>query len=1000
MRHTSTLLWSSTALVALVAFASPAAAQQVDPATPPDPNVEAQTTPAPTDEQGSPQTDDAVQTASGQDQATVPGETIVVTGLRRSLATSQNIKRNSEQIVDAIVAEDIGKLPDRTVSEALARIPGVSVERQAAEAGDVFVRGLRDPATTYNGRDIFTAEVRQVSPQDFPAGGVAALEVFKSQTADQIEGNLAGLINVRSRRPFDFRGREIAGALNVTRADLSKDWAWNGNLLVSDRWSVGDGGELGGLLNFSYTELTYEDHVRFNSGDFFGINPSAGDSNVFCDNFDMGCLGGAPAFNVPGTTVRVPVVVGLFMNAGKRWRPSLNAAIQYKVNPDLQFYVDGLYQGFRREVSDRSLFVPLFAFRNYTNVEIEGQGDLYGYPSRLTANSPNCCTPDGFQAAAKEKTNTYQIAGGAVYDIDTVRLAFDVARTDSQFDLSVYSVDYRLGNSPTIDVQFDGPGDGGAQFDFTGSDTTDPNNYRSFGIFDRHLVAKGDDWQARVDLTLRDVATWARGIDLGLRFNNRDAGFENAERFSRNGTGGLFSEFPLDFQTVRWRFRDGNNGVDTLILPTYDSIRDSIGELRTIAGFLPGRPQPGLEEVTQDRTGPSDDYTAGEKGYTGYAQLRYGFDAGNVPIDGAIGIRAVKTKFHLDGFREELFPGPDNDLAFPVEFSNNYTDYLPNASVRARLTDQLQLRAAYTETRRRPDFAQLSPGLRLDPPPGPGQVQTGRGGNPNLDRITSENYDLSLEYYFARTGFAALALFRRDVDDFILTFDEVRDIPDVGPARISGPVNVPNGRLQGAEAQFRTFFDFDFVPEWAQGFGTELNLTYIDHRLDAPGADDLPDIKFPDVSKWTYNLVGFYERGPLSARLAYNRRSKYVQIYEATPDAVIEREFTRGVSRLDGSISYTLSDTLTLAADVSNILGKPFRNFRTTEDNFVFPRDVRYEERVYSFGIRARLGGGGRSAPPPAPVTLPPPPPPPPAMQPAPVMAPPPPPPPPPGERG
>ena len=936
MRFKTFVLCTSSALVLA---ATPAWAQDTG-------TEQAQEQPVDT-EAGAAQTNDAA-----EDE----GETIVVTGLRRSLQSSQNIKRTADQIVDVIVAEDIGKLPDRTVSEALARVPGVTVERQVGEAGDVFVRGLRDPATTYNGREIFTAEVRNVAPQDFPAGGVAALEVFKSLTAEQVEGNLAGLINVRSRRPFDFRGLELAGSLNVTYADLAKDAAWNGNLLASNRWDVGDGGELGALLNVSYTELTYQDHVRFDSGDFFGINPSAANPDVYCDNFDFGCLGGAPAFNVPGTTVRVPAVIGLFMNAGKRWRPSANGAIQYKVNPDLEFYIDGLYQGFRREVSDRSFNVPLFAFRNYTNVEFAGDGDLFSYPSRLTANSPNCCRPDGFQAATREKTDTYQIAGGAIWDTDRIRVVADIARTDSRFDLSVNSVDYQLVNSPTIDVLFDGPGDGGAQFEFTGSDTTDPANYRSFGIFDRQLIAKGDDWQARLDLTFRDVTPWLRGIDVGLRFNDRDAGFTNAERFTRNGTGGLFSALPLEFQQVDWRFRDGNNGVNTLILPTYDSIRGAIVELRQIAGFLPGRPQPGLEEVTQDRTGPSDDYTANEKAYTAYAQLRYAFDTGSVPIDGAVGIRAIRTEFSLQGSREELIPGPANDRVFPVTFSNDYTDYLPNASIRARFTDRLQLRAAYTETRRRPDFGQLSPGLRLDPPPGPGQQQTGRGGNPTLQPVTSNNYDLSLEYYFARTGFAALALFRRDVSDFIIDVTEVRDIPDVGPVRISGPVNAPSGRLQGVEAQFRTFFDFEFVPTWARGFGTELNVTYIDNRLDAPVADvDLPDIKFPDVSKWSYNLVGFYEQGPITARVAYNRRSKYVQIFQAVPDGVIEREFTNGVSRLDASLGYTLNENITIAADVSNILGKPFRNFRTTEDNFIFPRDVRYEERVYSIGIRARM---------------------------------------------
>jgi len=950
MRLKSIIL-SSTCLAMFVLGAAPAAAQAGQ-ATPPDPDVEAQATPAP--DAGSPQTDDAVQGADGSDQVG-EGEEIVVTGLRRSLQTSQNIKRNSDQIVDVIVAEDIGKLPDRTVSEALARVPGVSVERAQAEAGDVFVRGLRDPATTYNGREIFTAEARNVAPQDFPAGGVAALEVYKSLTAEQVEGNLAGSINVRSRRPFDFKGFELAGSLNGTYADLAKDKAWNGNVLVSNRWDVGDGGEIGALLNVSYTELTYQDHIRFNSGDFFGINPSAANPSVYCDNFDFGCLGGAPAFNVPGVTVRVPAVVGLFMNAGTRKRPSANGSLQYKVNSNLQFYVDGLYQGFRREVSDRSFNVPLFAFRNYTNVGIAGQGALYKYPSGLTANAPNCCRPDGFQAATREKTDTYQFAGGAIWETDRIRLAADVARTTSKFDLSVNSVDYQLVNSPTIDILFDGPDDGGAQFNFTGSNTADPANYRSFGIFDRHLVARGDDWQARVDLSIRDVTPWARAIDLGVRYNTRDASFFNAERFTRNGTGGAFSAFPLQFQPVDFRFRDGNGGVDTLLLPTYDSIRGAIVQLRQIAGFTAGVPQPGLEEVTQDRTGPADDFTANEKSYTAYAQLRYGFDAGSIPIDGVIGLRAVRTEFDLHGSREQIFNGPANDQVFPVEFNQAYTDYLPNVSVRAKFTDKLQLRAAYTETRRRPDFGQLRPGLRIDPPPGPGQVQTGSGGNPNLRPITSKNYDVSLEYYFARTGFLALAAFRRDVSDFIVDVTEVRDIPNVGPVRISGPVNARSGRLQGIEAQFRTFFDFEFMPSWTHGFGTEVNVTYIKNRLDAPIGANLGDIKFPDVSKWSYNLVGFYEKGPLTARLAYNHRSKYVQIFEATPNAIIEREFTNGVSRLDGSIGYTISENLTIAADVSNILGKPFRNFRTTEDGFIFPRDVRYEERVYSVGIRARF---------------------------------------------
>lgn len=190
MRFKSVILCSASA--AVLALSSPAAAQaQPDLATPPDPTVEAQETPAPTEEEGSPQTDDPVQSATGEDSPE-PSDTIVVTGLRRSLESAKNIKRNSEQIVDAIVAEDIGKLPDITASAALARVPGVQVNRAAGEAAQVQVRGLPDLSTTYNGREIFTSFGRFVAIQDFPVGSVAALEVYKSSTANLIKAASAG----------------------------------------------------------------------------------------------------------------------------------------------------------------------------------------------------------------------------------------------------------------------------------------------------------------------------------------------------------------------------------------------------------------------------------------------------------------------------------------------------------------------------------------------------------------------------------------------------------------------------------------------------------------------------------------------------------------------------------------------------------------------------------------------------------------------------------------
>jgi iron complex outermembrane receptor protein len=193
-------------------------------------------------------------------------EEIVVVGLQRSMQKAQATKRDAEQIVDTVLAQDIGKLPDVTVSETAARIPGVQVDRARGEAaGQVLVRGLPDLTTTYNGREIFTAETRSVALGDFPSGGIAALNVYKTTTADQIEGGIAGLIDVRSQRPFNFDGFSIAAASWGTYANQAGNFDPNGNILVTDRWQTGVG-EVGALINFSYNRLNYLDSARWNTG--------------------------------------------------------------------------------------------------------------------------------------------------------------------------------------------------------------------------------------------------------------------------------------------------------------------------------------------------------------------------------------------------------------------------------------------------------------------------------------------------------------------------------------------------------------------------------------------------------------------------------------------------------------------------------------------------------------------------------------------------------------
>jgi TonB-dependent receptor len=280
-------------------------------------------------------------------------------------------------------------------------------------------------------------------------------------------------------------------------------------------------------------------------------------------------------------------------------------------------------------------------------------------------------------------------------------------------------------------------------------------------------------------------------------------------------------------------------------------------------------------------------------------------------------------------------------------------------------------------------------------------VRAGSGGNPFLKPFTSWNYDASLEYYFSRTGFAAVGAFHRDIRGFIATqtFVYPNADPVTGfPLEITGPVNTEKGKIDGLEAQVKTFFDFDFMPSWARSFGIDANVSYINARADfvilsdptrnPPFPGFTKRLPIPDVSTWNYNITGMYERGPLSARLSYSWRGKYPE-GGLTNDRTFTRQgFAHPSPRLDFSTSYTVNDNLTLFFDWTNILGRPFRsdivrnNYNPTgtiTSTEIFPMVVRYEETVLAGGIRFRFGREASPAapPPPPPVVLPPPPPPP-----------------------
>ncbi len=939
------ILKTSVSLLAIAAaMASASASAQADPA-----DASASSMPMsaqdPIQSSAAPAGGDVTTVAGTTDTAQIgandEGAEIVVTGLRRSVQGAQAIKRDSDQILDAVVAEDIGKLPDNNAAEALARITGVQVSRSQDEANGVSVRGLPDVTTTFNGRELYTAEGRQVAFQDFPAASLAGIEVYKSTTADLVEGGIAGLVNVRSRRPFDLEGFQIAGAIRGIYGNQARKVDPQGSLLISDRFDTSIG-EFGALINVSYTQTNYLTSARWDSGDVQAPNAEQ-------------------PVTTPGVgrDFRIPESVGIFYNRGKRWRPSVNTSLQWRPSNTVELYLEGLYQGYRGRESNDELAIRLKNGNPTLSNIVLDENDPGKVKSLTVSNGQGSIGTDLFRGVPHSTTNTYQFATGGKIEFGQATLTTDLAYTDTRNYFTDYGFDFAAREPATADIEFDIDHDyGGVEFSLPGFDLADPNNYVIRGIFDRRREGRGSGWQWRNDLTLDVDVAGIDKIQFGTRYTTRKSTFADGTRYANIraqrvplldapiGEGGLIDPGfrGSDAQPTRQWYApvagDIFGNIDALRKFAQDRLRISnLGN----ADQQPEVWDPALPVYTTQ-------FRADEKSYAVYGQVHYTFDVAGIPLDGVVGTRIVNTTIGTTG------QGSVDGVPNVVDDSKNYLDILPNVSLRARLTEKLQFRASATETRTRPTFSQTNPAFLLSRDAVNLGDYNGSSGNIDLAPIQSKNYDASLEWYFSRTGSLTGAVFRRKLRGFISNYTTFQDVSGFGNIRVTRPENAGEGRIQGAELAFTTFFDF--LPGFLSGFGTQLNGTYLDGEQALPNVlgEQGRRVRVPNTSKWTYNANLLYEKGPISVRLAYNYRTDWVNFYNNTEsEAAVAGEFTKATSRLDFSASVTPVEYLTVTIDATNLTGVPFQNVRNFSDTQSYPRDVRYEARTFSLGARFRF---------------------------------------------
>lgn len=293
------------------------------------------------------------QTAEQDEKKDASVEEVVVTGMRSDLQNAQEIKRNSDTFVDAISADDIGSLPDRSVLEAMSRVPGVSIERFAAandpdhkgvEGSGAVIRGMSQTRSEFNGRDSFTANSgRGLSFQDVPPELMAGVDVYKNQTADMIEGGISGTVSLRTRKPFDQDGRVFSFSADGTYADMTEELTPTVSFLFSDRWDT-SAGEFGFLINASDSNLEasshgaqvdrYEFRRLTGNGIFPGFgyvtNPYTYDGSLVTGGPNSGTPPLNPDTDIGTQGVLIPNGMNMFMKTDTRDRTGIALATQWE----------------------------------------------------------------------------------------------------------------------------------------------------------------------------------------------------------------------------------------------------------------------------------------------------------------------------------------------------------------------------------------------------------------------------------------------------------------------------------------------------------------------------------------------------------------------------------------------------------------------------------------------------------------------------------------------
>lgn len=849
-------------------------------------------------------------------------ETVVVTGLRHSIQTSIASKRNSDNVVEVISAEDIGKLPDVSIAESLARLPGLAGQRVAGRVQTIQIRGLSGDfaGTLLNGRQqVTTGDNRGVEFDQFPSELINSATVYKTPDAGLIGQGLSGTIDMRTLRPLDVNGRKIVlnarlernsnGAVNANTDGDGKRFSFSYVDQFADR-------TIGVALGFAHLDSPGQE-LHYKAWGF-AVNDPKRDCIT---HPEWGC---GP---VTGLPVGATFLSGFETTATsrKQTRDGVMGVFEFKPSKDLHSTLDLYYSKFKKNESARALMgstgdawngIPGADFSNVTSTAVGSNTSLVTaatvgkVANMVVMNSLNERVDD---LKSMGWNTELKLAGGwaAVADLSYSKAAREENVIETYAGLGKALTTFKT-------VVPSGAGYPSLVPDSNFADAgkvllSDPGGWGHDGLWKKPKVK--DEIKALRLEGKKDFDGWFNALNFGINYETRDKDREMNELAADllNGRAPVAVPAALLQPSTSLSFA----GIPGVL--AYD-VMGAINSLYSLKAQA-------LDKV-QDRN-----YQSMEKVATGFVKLGLDGTLGSVPVRGNVGLQVVHTDQSSHGYSRL------SGVLSEVTRGTTYTDVLPSLNLNFELgADRyLRLGLAKTMARGRIDDMRAGADISISKSSTSGLTSWGgSGGNPELQPWRAKAFDLSFEQYIGKRSYAAAAVFYKQLDSYIYTqklegsfasFPNTSNPPLPTPLSPFGiyerPMNGEGGYVKGVELS--TTLDAGHWVKAMDGFGLTANASYTESSVH-PNGPGKPE-KLPGLSGVTAGLTVYYEKNGFAARLSERYRSAFRGEINGLHNA---REFTEILAdrQLDAQVSYEFEQGsfkgMSLLLQVNNLTNAPY----------------------------------------------------------------------------